>query len=287
MKTKRSLIVAALFAAIFWGGSFPIVEFGLRYLKPLWFAELRMVIAFLAMFPFLKNKRRFWRFPRQIWWLGLFNAAGYLLQFLGMETTTAAKASFFVNINVIFVVIFAHFLLHEKLTWNKYLAILLAFAGIYLLTTKGYGLSLSKGNPVGDGLVLLAGISWAIFIIFGKKVLESPNFSVFEIVTAFVFTTIIFMTPVALIFEPFPTHFSEMEAGILLLTGIVFTTVPFYFWSVSLKGLTATFTSFLTLTEILFAVLFSAIFLGEMLHGAEIVGGFLLILAIVAVSLRN
>lgn len=53
-----------------------------------------MVIAFLALFPFLKNRRRFWRFPGESRWLRSFNAAGYLLQFLGMETTTAAKAFF-------------------------------------------------------------------------------------------------------------------------------------------------------------------------------------------------
>jgi len=35
------------------------------------------------------------------------------------------------------------------------------------------------------------------------------------------------MTPVVLVPEPFPTHFGDMEAGILLLTGIVFTTIPF------------------------------------------------------------
>ena len=280
------MIVTALFAAIFWGGSFPIVKFGLRYLKPLWFADLRMLIAFLVMFPFIKNKRKFWRLSGEIWWLGIFNAAGYALQFLGMETTTAAKASFFVSINVIFVVIFAHFFLREKLAWEKYTAIALSFAGIYLLTIGTYGLTMRSGNPVGDGLVLLAGVSWAIFIIISKRVLEQSPASVFEIVTAFVFATVVFLTPLSLLFEPFPAHFSGLELEIVLVTAIVFTSVPFYFWSVSLKGLTATLTSFLTLTEILFAILFSVIFLGERLQGTEIVGGILLILAIVIVSLR-
>lgn len=40
---------------------------------------------------------------------------------------------------------------------------------------------------MGSGLVLLFGISRAVFIVFGKKVLGNPNPSVFEIVTAFVF----------------------------------------------------------------------------------------------------
>ncbi|NOY78859.1 MAG: DMT family transporter [Calditrichaeota bacterium] len=287
MKTKGSLIVAALFSAVFWGGSFPIVKYGLRYIKPLWFADFRMLVAFLAMYPFIKNKRQFWKLPRGIWWLGLFNAGGYALQFLGMETTTAAKASFFVSINVIFVVIFAHFFLREKLTWEKYGAIVLSFIGIYLLTMGTYGFHMREGSPLGDGLVLLAGVSWAVFIILGKKMLEQSAASVFEIVTTFVLATVVFLTPLAVLFEPFPTHFSGQELEIVLLTAIVFTSVPFYFWSVSLKGLTATLTSFLTLTEILFAVLFSAIFLGERLQGTEIIGGILLVLAIVVVSLRQ
>ncbi len=281
------MVVVALLAAIFWGGSFPIVKFGLRYLKPLWFADLRMLIAFLAMFPFIKNKRSFWKFPREIWWMGLFNAAGYALQFLGMETTTAAKASFFVNINVIFVVILAHFFLREKLTWKKYGGIALSLAGIYLLTIGSHGSVGKTGNLAGDGLVLLAGASWAVFIIMSKKVLEQSAASVFEIVTAFVFATVIFLTPVSLLFEPFPAHFSGLELEIVLVTAIVFTSVPFYFWSTGLRGLTATLSSFLTLAEILFAVLFSAIFLGERFQGADVFGGILLILAIVAVSLKN
>lgn len=287
MHTKRHLVLTALFAAIFWGGSFPIVKFGLHYLKPLWFADLRMSIAFLFMFIFVKNKKAFWKFPKEIWWLGIFNAAGYFLQFVGMEYTTAAKASFFVNINVVFVVILAHFLFQEKLQWEKYLAVFLSLLGIYFLVSKGQGIQIFKeGSALGDALVLLAGISWAFFIIINKKVLAYPAFSVFDIVTAFVFTTVVFMTPVAVLFEPFPVHASAMGIGILLTTGIVFTLIPFYFWSVSLKGLTATLTSFLTLSEILFAVAFSFIFLGETLQPIEIGGGVLLLIAIFAASVR-
>ena len=286
-RPKRDFVLAALFAAIFWGGSFPIVKFGLRYLKPLWFLDLRLILAFLAMFFFIRNKRSFWQFPREIWWLGALNAAGYIFQFFGMELTTAGKAAFFVNINVVFVVIFAHFLFHEKLQWEKYGAIFLSLLGMYLLSTKGQGIGfLTSGSAIGDFLVLLAGLSWAFFIILAKKILDAPNNTVFEIVTAYVFSTIVFVTPIAAIFEPFPAHLGGMEIGILLTTALIFTVVPFYFWSVSLRGLTATLTSFLTLSETLFALILSMIFLGEHLGSWEMVGGLLLLISIFAASVR-
>ncbi len=286
-RPKRDFILAALFAAIFWGGSFPIVKFGLRYLRPLWFLDLRLILAFLAMFFFIRNKKAFWKFPKEIWWLGALNAAGYIFQFFGMELTTAGKAAFFVNINVVFVVVLAHFLFHEKLQWEKYGAILLSLLGIYLLTTKGQGIGFFlSGSSAGDFLVLLAGLSWAFFIIVAKKILDAPGKSVFEIVTAYVFSTIIFVTPIAAVFEPFPGHFGTIEVSVLLVTALVFTVVPFYFWSVSLRGLTATLTSFLTLSETLFALILSMIFLGERLSPWEMVGGLLLLISILAASIR-
>ncbi len=286
-RPKRDFVFAALFAAIFWGGSFPIVKFGLRYLRPLWFLDLRLVLAFLAMFLFIREKKSFWKFPKEIWLLGLLNAAGYIFQFFGMELTTAGKAAFFVNINVVFVVILAHILFHEKLQWEKWLAVLLSLLGIYLLSTRGNGVQfLFSGNAFGDLLILMAGLSWAFFIIVAKKILDAPGNTVFEIVTAYVFSTIVYVTPIAVIFEPFPVHLGGMEIGILLVTALFFTVVPFYFWSVSLRGLTATLTSFLTLSEILFALVFSLIFLGEHLQPIEMLGGFLLLVSIFAASAR-
>ena len=284
---RRNSILAALFAAIFWGGSFPIVKFGLRFFKPLWFLDLRLVLAFLAMFVFLQNKRNFWRFPKEIWWLGALNAAGYIFQYFGMERTTAGKAAFFVNINVVFVVFLAHFFFKEKLQWEKYGAMILMLVGIYLLSTKGAGVTdLFHGSTFGNLLVLSAGISWAFFIIVAKKILDKPSSRVFRVVTAYVFTTIIFVTPIAMIFEPFPGHFGATEITILSVTALFFTVVPFYFWSVSLRGLTATLTSFLTLSETIFALILSVAFLGERLQPVEMVGAFLLLLSIFAASVR-
>ncbi len=279
-------IIYSLIAGVFWGTSFPIVKLGLRYISPIWFSQMRLILAFLCLLPLLKRRHIIFKFPYEYWLLGLFNAFGFLLQFLGMQYTSASKASFYVNTNLIFVAMLSYLIYREVFGWSKLLGLFLALVGIYFLSIGNQPISvLFRGELKGDLLVLSAGLSWAIFMILNKKMVQHPDYSVLETVALFLFTSAILMSPVSIFLEPFPVAIAWQGWVILLVSSSISLALPFYFWSLGLKGLTPTVSALLILVEILIAVALSFLFLGEKLTGIELLGAGFLLGALILASL--
>jgi len=285
-ETRGTFVFYSLLAGVFWGTSFPIVKWGLDFISPVWFSALRLALAFICLLPLVSQKHIFLHFPFRYWLLGFFNALGFLLQFLGMQFTSASKASFYVNTNLIFVAVFSFLFLHERFGGRKIAGVILAVAGIYLLSI---GLNspavLFTGKLKGDLLVLSAGVSWSIFVILNKTVLHSPKYSVLDTVSLFMLTSAVLMILVAPFLEPFPVHLSGKGLVVLLVSSSLALALPFYLWSLGLKGLTATVSSLLILVEIVVATLLSIVFLNERLDGAEMLGAAVLLVSMVLASL--
>jgi drug/metabolite transporter (DMT)-like permease len=286
--TKIRFVLFSLIAGLFWGTSFPVVKLGLNYISPIWFAELRLFFAFLCLFLFIKRRKIILKFPYEYWLLGFFNATSFLLQFLGMQYTSASKTAFYINSNLIFVAIFSFLFLKEKFGWNKILGISLAIIGIYLLSI---GLNpidvLFSGHLNGDLLILSSGLSWGFFMVINKRMVHHLEYSTLENVTLFLFTSSVLLLPVAFIFEPVPTQIAWQGWVLLCFSSTISMAIPFFFWSLGLKGLTATVSSLLILVELLMALSLSYLFLNETLTIVEIFGAFILISAIIFASLDS
>ena len=286
--SKYRFVIYSLLAGLFWGTSFPVVKLGLNYISPIWFAEIRLALAFLCLFVFIKRRKIILKFPYEYWLLGFFNAAGFLLQFLGMQYTSASKTAFYINSNLIFVAIFSFLFFKERFGWNKILGILLAVVGMYLLSI---GLNpvqtLFSDHFKGDLLVLSSGLSWGFFMVINKRMVHHPEYSTLENVALFLFTSSAWLFPVAFIFEPIPTQIAWQGWALLAISSIISMAIPFYFWSLGLKGLTATVSSLLILVEILMALSLSYLFLNESLTTIEFIGALVLIIAIIFASLYS
>ncbi len=286
--SHTKFILFSLLAGVFWGTSFPIIKLGLDFLPPVWFSTLRLMLAFLFLLPLVRRKYVFLRFPAEFWLLGFFNALGFLLQFLGMRYTSASKASFYVNTNLIFVAILSYLFFREKFGWNKIAGVILAVVGIYFLSIgfQSPGV-LFAGQLKGDLLVLSAGLSWAVFMILNKHMLHHPDYSVLETVSLFLLTSSVLMIPVAALMESVAIPVSWQGLLILLISSSVSLALPFYFWSAGLKGLTPTVSALLVLIEIVVATALSVVFLGETLALPEIIGAGILLSAMVLASVSG
>jgi|Deesub1362B_J571_1020462.scaffolds.fasta_scaffold15831_2 drug/metabolite transporter (DMT)-like permease len=283
---KGRYVGFSLLAGIFWGLSFPIVKYGLGFLKPFWFSALRMAFGCLLLIPFLKDKRVLLHLRPEYWLLGIFNALGFLLQFVGMRYTSASKASFYVNTNLIFIALFSWLVFRERFGLRKLGGIVLALAGLYFLSLGTQPISaLFSGELKGDLLVLSAGFAWSWFVIINKRVVGDARQSVLETVTLFLFTTSLLMLPVAFLFEGLPGPVSSRGWVVILLSASVALALPFYLWTLGLEGLTPTVSALLILVEILVATGISFLFLGERLQPIEQFGAFLLLVAMVLASL--
>ncbi len=165
-KTLQANIALSL-AAFFWGTTFIFQKEVMDHLTPLAYGGLRFTIGALLLMPLavpralklLAAERAPGRMIR--WWLaggaisGIFIFGGNLLQQYGLMWTTAGKAGFITSLYVVLVPLILR-LTGQKILPGESLGVLLAVAGLYLLSFT----NLTTLAP-GDGLVLIGAFVWA------------------------------------------------------------------------------------------------------------------------------
>ena len=155
------LILLALCAV--WGLTFPLVQSALAQASPLVFLSLRFALAAL-LFPLLVWPRAF-RLTRELaWkgvWLGVFLWGGYGFQTFGLLHTTAARSGFLTGTLVPMTPLFAWLLFRVRVGVRSWIAVLLAFAGTFIMSQPQAG-----GLNLGDALTLLCAVSFALQVVF-------------------------------------------------------------------------------------------------------------------------
>jgi drug/metabolite transporter (DMT)-like permease len=91
---------------------------------------------------------------------GILFGAEFALIFMGLDYTTAARGALMINTMPFWVLIGAHFMLGERITFRKLVGLLLAFIGVALVFSDE--LSLPDASAIrGDLMCLGAGALWA------------------------------------------------------------------------------------------------------------------------------
>lgn len=289
--TTRVAQSITLLAAFFWGTSFIVVEFGLELINPIWFAQFRFLIASLGALSVVvilkKHIERTFLFSSWVWLLGLFNALGFLGQFIGQTMTNATKTALLINLNLVTVAILSTLLLGEYFSRMKGFAVLLSIFGFFLLTTNGELSQLQSGEFVGDMFALAGGFAWAFYIVTNKKVVLSPKIDVVTLTACVMLTTTVVMVPFTLIFGGInPGVFNIGVEGVwyIVYLGIFCNVIPFTLWTFGLRHLPTTTSTIILLTEVVVAAVLAMILLHEFLTIVGIFGGILIVLAIFLIS---
>ncbi len=287
MKTRRQAIGITLIAGMIWGTSFPIIKIGLFYLDSYTFVFLRLLIAAVAVMtvaaPLGRISLSYFKSP-QVWLLGLLNAGGFTLQYIGMTMTLASKTALLIDSNVIEVAIISSLLYKEHLSGRTKIAVLAGLVGVTLLATGGDLSELAKGQLLGDILVFLAGVSWAFFMVLNKRMVAQG-------VNASSLTGCV-MTVTALITLPLylslgTTDLTMVEPigwAIVLFTGVFCSAIAYFLWNQGLENLSVTVSALILLIEIVWALLLSFTLLNETLTLAGMIGACLILLSILLVS---
>lgn len=278
-------VAATLAAAVLWGTSFNVNDYGLRFAGPATFVVLRFAIAGLVMLLVARFAGRLdARLLREPWfWLmALLNGLGFLLQHVGQLYTTPARTALFVNTTAFTVALMERFLFGQKLGPWRSAAIVLGVTGAAILITGGDPRTLEGGRLLGDLITLASGLTWAVYFMMNRKTVgqhDPLN------VTAWTFTlTSLLMIP-ALLLDPAPMRFSTEGALAILYTGLVTTALAFGLWAWGLRGIRASVSAVLLLAEILVASLLSVAIGRETFGAIEVLGALLLVLAVAGMSL--
>jgi drug/metabolite transporter (DMT)-like permease len=288
-RQKAKAVLLTLLAGTLWGTSFPAIKIGLDYMDPFLFVFVRFLVASAVMLLIMLALKKIavphgkWRL---ILFLGVINGVAYLLQYVGMTYTAAAKAALFINLSAIWVALLSPKLIGEGLGRRRGLGVLAAFVGVVFVTTNLDISMLGEGQLLGDLLLVASGFIWAVFMIYNKPLVMTGK-GVLESLTWVLPATLIPMVPFVV---PSATHILALplQAWVAIAyTAVACWILPYYLWLEGLKQMSATTSSVLLLMEILVAAAISAVFLGEVFTLIGLVGAVFIVAAIVVVSVGS
>lgn len=275
MKKSLKADLVLIFVTIVWGAGFPVTKFALQTITPMYIIALRFLIATLTLAIIFNKKLK--DINRKVLKPGLILALllffTYVFQTIGIQYTTASKCGFYIGLSVLFVPFFSYFYLKTQLQQKILMSTLMAAFGLFLLSYTGGDFSFNKG----DFLTVLSSICCAWHLIFTGIFVADHDATLLSVIQMAFISLFGFIA--ALIFEPIPTNISMISFGSLLFMAVLCTAFAFLAQTVALKYTTATHVAIIFVMEPLFGAITSRFLLNEILGFRGIVGGLLIIIA--------
>jgi drug/metabolite transporter (DMT)-like permease len=267
-----------------WGSTFILIKNSLRDVSPLTFNLLRMSLATLALGAiYARRLRGMSRAALKAGAItGLWLFAGYEFQTTGIQFTSAAKSAFLTGVSVILVPVFLAILWRKRTSVWTWLGVLLAFAGLYLLTVPAGGL---RSINAGDLLTLGCAVGFALQIIYlGRATQRHPFAQVAFLQTA---TAAVLMACVTPALEHPHIHLTPLLWTGVLVTGLINTAVAFTIQAWAQQFLPATHTALIFSLEPVFAWITSFLVAGEVLGWRAGSGAALILAGIVLAETKG
>lgn len=197
-------------------------------------------------------------------WTFLFEAYRY---------TSIATATLCYYMAPIIVILVSPIFLKEKLTARKLLCVLTALAGMVLVS--GIGQEGGSANMTGVFFGLCAACCYASIVIFNKKI--KPMAAYDKTIVQLGLGALLLMPYVLLTENVAALDASPFSLAMFLVVGIVHTGFAYVFYFGSMQSLKAQTIALFSYLDPIFAILLSAVVLGEPLGMTSIIGAVLVL----------
>jgi drug/metabolite transporter (DMT)-like permease len=212
--------------------------------------------------------------------LGLFLFLGFVAQTVGLKYTTASKSSFITSMMVVFAPFLQILVSRRSPTIGNILGILVVCIGLWLFTSPE-GSSLNFG----DFLTLLCALLFAIYIVYLDVV--STGIPVMQLSFLQVATCAVLSSAVLAFSEPLSLPSTGRTWFSLVYLTLLATVVTTFVQTRFQKETTPTRAAVIFTVEPLFASLFAFLLLDEVIGGAGIAGGAIIVLGILLSELSE
>ncbi|MCF6092613.1 EamA family transporter [Microaerobacter geothermalis] len=278
-------------AAAIWGGVYVVSKYVMEYIPPLTLLWIRYVIAVVTLVLAVllnKTQRRSWKIEKQdlsllfkIGFVGYFISIG--AQFVGTYLSNASMGALITSSTPAFVAIFAFFLLKEKLTFQKIISIFIATVGVVIVV----GFDPSGSNFTGNLVLLLAGITWALYSVYVR--MATQKYTTLMVTIYGMLFSLIFTTP-TMLWELSKTPVQFSFSGLIwlgvLYTGIISTALAFFLWNKGFQLLEAGTAAIFFFVQPVVGALLGWLLLGEELSLKFFIGGGLIFLGVILATLK-
>ncbi|MEX0870237.1 MAG: DMT family transporter, partial [Aquisalimonadaceae bacterium] len=284
--------VILLLVILIWGVNWPVMKVGLDYIPPLYFTVIRLLLGGLCMLLVAVVAGKF-RLPTREEWplvlgVGLIQIGAFLaLVTVALQFVPAGRSAILAYTTSIWVLPVAAMTLGERLSGARLLGFGLGIGGVAVMFNP-FGLDWTKpGVLLGNGLLLLAALLWALLIVFvrarrhqGPPLVLAPwQFAVAAVMLA----------PAAVLFEDAGRiQWSSPELLVILFYNGTLATA-FCIWAMITitRSLPAVTTSIASLGVPAFGLFASAVALGERLSATNVLGLLLIAGGVIVVALTD
>jgi drug/metabolite transporter (DMT)-like permease len=278
--SKPFSAAGALFALVtIWGYNWVVMKVGVQYASPFDFAAMRAFFAGIMLLLVMM-----WRhqplLPKDIpgtFLVGILQTSGVLgLSMWALVSGGAGKTAILNYTMPFWVLLLAWLLLGEQIRKLQWLSVAVAFSGLLCILMP---LDLSEGL-LSKGLALLSGISWAIGAVLAKRLQQKSKLNVLSFTTWQMLFGSIPLILAAVLVPAQPITWSPAFIAALLYNIIPGNAIAWLLWFYALSQLSAGTAGLGMLATPVIGVLAAWIQLGETPATLELVGMFLIVLAL-------
>lgn len=280
--------IRLIILSLLWGGSYIWIEFALLTISPLMIVFFRVFMASIFLLSvckilklsFVINKRIFIIFLM----MSLFNnVIPFNLIAWGQSQITASVSSILNATTPLFTVILANYWPKgEKATLNRIIGVVVGICGVSIL--MGFSFDDLNNSIDGQIAILLASVSYAISVLFGKQIDSSIHPAISA--TMMLCISSIILMPIVIYMGVDFIAVSKIESMIPLLGLSIFSTAVAYLIFYKLIKNIGSNVMLVTLLMPISAIFMSIIFLGESIATQHIIGLILILIGLILVDGR-
>jgi len=287
MKKTLLIIWKPLAAVIFWGGSFIATKNLLGEISPLGVIYLRLILGILFIAVVAKKRKRSFAINlpdlKGVFLLALIASFHLWIQVTGLQYTSAANTGWIIGFAPVFMTILGFLFFKEKINFVQTSGIIIAFAGLLMLISKGDLSTLNIISNKGDLMILTSAFTWSVYSLVGKKI--TLNFPPIMTVLYLFIMMLLIITPFTINYENYNSVLSLSLTGwaSILFLGILCSGLSYVIWAEAMKEMPASKVGAFLYLEPFVTVFTAWIFLAEeitllmMLSGLVIIGGVILV----------
>ena len=280
-------LLSGLAAASIWGGMYVVSKVVLNVIPPFTLLTMRLILGILSLGVVILLRPKANIKAVDAWKIFLVGFVGYGVslgfQFVGTKLSTASNGALVTSATPAFILIFAPFLLAEKTTTRRIIALIISTLGV-IAVVDPRNAELSPTLFWGNMSLLAAALTWALYSVLVRKVTQTTDVvTSTAIMLAGGLPTGFLLSAWELKTQGMGTITPGIIGGILFL-GIIATAIAMFLWNYAFAELPATVASLTFFAQPVVGSLLGWMFLKESITPLFLFGGVLIAIGLVISS---
>lgn len=285
MRDKQQLsgILFGLGAAAIWGMMYVVSKVVMDVIPPFTLLTIRLVMGIAVLWVIIARQGGTGFTRKQILTAVGVGLVGYgisvALQFAGTHMSTASNAALVTSVTPAFILPFAAWLLGEKITRLRFIALLISTIGVIAVVDPRTA-DLSSNLFIGNLILIGAAVTWALYSVLVRK--ATRDLAVLPATMVFLWGGLITSIPLSF-FELQRTPIGTITWGVIggvFYLGVISTALSMYMWNRAFATLDAGVASLTFFAQPLVGVGLGALLLKDPLSALFLIGGGLICLGL-------